>query len=193
MADQLFLSYELRGFTAQNMVRHLEKVLRLFPYSRLSERGALLRIQAISTTEPPLFEQRFEDPPGQIDEILNAVKEYAAPDCAAFLEVAWDIWTYDGEWKLTPSVVVLACFGPRFESDSSDNLRIEFGMDTPFLPQSDLPNSLFMARSNVRSLLHLVHEIDRTFVINQRRLWTETGQNFAETLQAALVEAGASE
>jgi hypothetical protein len=45
----------------------------------------------------------------------------------------------------------------------------------------------------VRSLLHLVHEIDRTFVINQRRLWTETGQNFAETLQAALAEAGASE
>jgi hypothetical protein len=193
MADQLFLSYELRGFTAQNMVRHFEKVLRMFPYSRLSQRGALLRVQAISTVEPPLFEQRFEDPGAQIGDILNALKEYTAPDCAAFLEVAWDLWSYDGEWKLTPSVVTLACFGPQFESDSTDNIRVEFGMDTPFLPQPDLPNSLFMARSNVRSLLHLVHELDRTFVTSQRRLWTETGQNFAATLQAALAEAGASD
>ena len=33
MADRLFLSYTLRGFTGMNMLRHFEKMLRVFPFS----------------------------------------------------------------------------------------------------------------------------------------------------------------
>jgi hypothetical protein len=67
-------------------------------------------------------------------------------------------------------------------------LRIDFGIDTHFLPQVDLPKHLFMARSNVRSLLHLVHELDRTLVAESRRLWTESGENFSDKLREALDE-----
>jgi hypothetical protein len=38
MADQLYLSYKLRNFSAQNMLRHYEKLLRIFPFSRLAGR-----------------------------------------------------------------------------------------------------------------------------------------------------------
>jgi hypothetical protein len=185
MADQLYLSYALRGFTAQNMIRHYETLLRAFPYSRLNRGGAQLRVNAISLSEPPLIEKGFEDPAVDVDGILTATREFLAADCAAFLDTSWDLWQYTGEWKVQPSRVTLACFGPEFESEG-DNLRIEFGIDTHFLPQPELPNHLFMARSNVRSLLHLVHELDQRLTTGSRRLWTDSRENFAERLQAAL-------
>lgn len=187
MADQLYLSYQVHGFTAQNMVRHFEKLLRLFPYSRLHRAGATLRVHAISTTEPPLVEELFEQVPEGLDRVIAAVREFTAPDCGAFLDTAWDVWQFDaGDWSLAPSRVTLACFGPGFENEPEENLRVDFGIDTHFLPQPGLPEYLFMARSNVRSLLHLVHELDRAFPSNVRRLWTESGENFAARLQAAL-------
>lgn len=189
MADQLYLSYRVRGYSAQTMVRNFEKLLRLFPYSRLGGSGAVLRVNAVSSTEPPLVERTFEDPASQIDEIIKDVREYAAPDCGVVLDVQWDLWQFEEEWKLRPARASLACFGPGYESEAEDHLRIDFGIDTHFLPQPDLPNYLFMARSNVRSLLHLVHELDRTYVAESRRLWTESGENFAERLQMALAGA----
>jgi hypothetical protein len=185
MADQLFLSYCLRGFAPQNMVRHYEKLLRVFPYSRLSRGTAVLRVHAVSAIEPPLFEQAFDEPP-DIEAILAAIREYAAPDCGMFLDAHWDLWQYENDWKLAPSPVSLCCFAPGFESGTEDHLRVEFGIDTHFLPQPDLPKHLFMARSNVRSLLHLVHELDRSFSVESRRLWTESGENFADKLRESL-------
>jgi hypothetical protein len=185
MADQLYLSYRLRGFTPQNMVRHYEKLLRLFPYSRLARGASVLRINAVSAVEPPLFERPLE-PPVDVDSVMESVREYTAPDCGVFLDTRWDLWQYENDWALAPAPVTLACFGPEFDSGTEDDLRIEFGIDTHFLPQHDLPNNLFMARSNVRSLLHLVHELDRTYTADSRKLWTESGENFSERLRAAL-------
>ena len=75
-----------------------------------------------------------------------------------------------------------------FEDAEEEHLRVDFGPDVTFLPDPDLPNGLFMAQSNIRSLLHFVHEADTAVVAESRRLWTETGENFAERLQAALEE-----
>ena len=52
--------------------------------------------------------------------------------------------------------------------------------------KTDLPNYGFMAQSNIRSLLHLVHELDAAFPSAVRTLWTESGENFAQRLQEAL-------
>jgi hypothetical protein len=172
------------------MLRHYEKLLRLFPYSRLSQGASTLRIHAISPLEPPLFERSFDDPPPP-DAILAAVNEFMAADCGLYLETHWDLWQFETDWQLLPSRVTLAGFAPGFESDNEDHVRVDFGLDTHFLPQPELPNHLFMARSNVRSLLHLVHELDRSFAAAERRLWTESGENFAQHLQAALEQSGA--
>jgi len=77
---------------------------------------------------------------------------------------------------------VLCCFGPAFDNEEGDHLRIEFGVDSRFLPQPGIEGSLRMVQSNVRSLLHLVGEIDGNLDLERRQLWSESGVNFSEVL-----------
>ena len=188
MADQLFLSYRFNGYTAQTALRHYEKLLELFPWSRLGHGVTNLRVHAVSPLEPPLFETSFDDPP-EMPKLHSAIREFACPDCGIYTDAWWDLWQFETQWRVSPSRVTLGGFAPGFESGSDDHMRIDFGIDELFLPQPGLPDSLFMARSNVRSLLHLVHELDKSFNVLERRLWTESGENFAGRLQAALEEA----
>jgi hypothetical protein len=188
VADQLFLSYRFNGYTAQTALRQYEKLLELFPWSRLSSGVTNLRIHAVSPQEPPLFETSFEDPPDK-QKLLSAVREFACADGGIYTDTWWDLWQFDRQWQVRPSRVTLAGFAPGFQSGADDHMRIDFGLDETFLPQPELPDNLFMARSNVRSLLHLVHELDESFSVLERRLWTESGENFAERLQVALEEA----
>jgi hypothetical protein len=189
VADLLYLSYKLRGFSNMNMLRHWERLLRVFPFSKLAKSSNLFRVQAVSFNEPALYETSFADPL-DLDAVLEVAREFMGSDCAAQLEGKWDIWQFvDKEWKLTPTRVVFTCFAREFEgAEEDEHLRVEFGPDAQFIPDPDLPNSLFMAQSNIRSLLHFVHEADSALSAESRRLWTETGENFAERLQAALEE-----
>jgi hypothetical protein len=187
VADQLCLSYKLHNPMAQQVVRGYEKLLRGFPYSKLTKATTTLRILAVRLGEPPLYEETWEAP-FDPEMALGAVREFAAADVAMELEAWWELWQYEkDEWTLAPARVNLLAFCPEYEADRDDDIRIEFGIDSHFLPQPDLPNFLFMARSNIRSLLHLVHELDGVFPSAVRSLWTESGANFAERLQQALV------
>jgi hypothetical protein len=185
MADQLFLSYRLLGFTENNMLRHYEKVLRQFPFSRLSAAGSILHVHAVALEEPPLLELPLLDPI-DLDRAIASAKEFTAGDCAVQLETKWDLWQYEKDWELTPTRVTLSCFGPRFEGEDNDHVRIDLGLDSSFIPQPDLPNNVFMAQSNIRSLLHLVSELDRNLNVESKRLWSDSGENFADRLQWAL-------
>ena len=100
MADQLYLSYWLRGFTANNMLRHFERMLRLFPFSPQQQGQSLLQVQPIDFGEPPLIEQALE-PPVEIAAVLAMAREFQAADSAYKLETWWDLWHYDedhAEW-----------------------------------------------------------------------------------------------
>jgi hypothetical protein len=46
--------------------------------------------------------------------------------------------------------------------------------------------ALRIGQSNIRSLLHLVEEIDRVMKPERRTLWSESGANFADVLRGAL-------
>lgn len=189
MADKLYLSYRVRGFTESNMLRHWERMLKLFPYSRLAEGGASLTIRPVSDAEPAVLERPFAYP---LDPavVLSAAREFDTSDAAVDLGAHWDLWQYAGDdWKLSPSRVTLSCFGPRFESERDAQLQIDLGLDAHFLPQPELPNHLFMARSNIRSLLHLVRELDGALHVEHRRLVAESGENFAARIESALEEA----
>jgi hypothetical protein len=82
VADQLYLSYKLRGFSNMNMLRHWERLLRKFPYSRLSQTASTFRVQAVAFSEPALFERSMPDP-FDLDAVLELAKEFTASDCAA--------------------------------------------------------------------------------------------------------------
>jgi hypothetical protein len=187
VADQLYLSYKLRGYSDMNMLRHWERLLRVFPFSKLSHTPNTLRVQAVSLREPVLLEQDFGNPI-DLDAVVTAAREFMASDCAVQLEAKWDIWQYVGDWKLTPTRIVLASFGEQFEDKEDEHLRVDFGPDAMFLPDPELPGAGKMAESNLKSLLSFVHEADEILAVESRRLWTESGDNFAERLQAVVRE-----
>ena len=179
MADRLYLSCWIRGFNESNMLRHFEKLLGLFPFSRLEQRGLALRVYAIERVEPPQMEREFQTP-AEPREIASAAREFAHADSSIEVDGSWDLWQFDEDWKLAPAAVTLLCLGPSFENESDDHLRIEFGPDSRFLAVPEIEGSLRMGQSNLRSLLHLVSEIEKSLPLENRKLWSESGANFAE-------------
>lgn len=185
MPDRLYLSCWVRGFNGANMLRHFEKLLSVFPFSKLGKRGPELRVYAIEHAEPPLIEREF--PPGvEPSALIFAAREFMQDDCACEAAAAWDLWQFESDWKLAPASVILSCFGPAFENEERDHLRIEFGLDAHFVPDPSLDGSPRMVESNLKSLLHLVHETERVLDLERRRLWSESGANPAERIAEVL-------
>jgi hypothetical protein len=160
-------------------------MLERFPFSILAKRGPVLRVYAIAHSEPPLIERGFL-PGAEPADILEAAREFMQADCACEIETFWDLWQYDDDWKLLPAPVTLACFGPAFENELGDHLRIEFGLDALFLPMPHIEGGLRMGQSNVKSLLHLVGDLERALDLDRRQVWSESGANFAEVLKQAI-------
>jgi hypothetical protein len=211
MADQLFLSYWLRNYSDATMLRNYEKLLRLFPFSRLARQASTFRIMAVDPNEPVVAEVPYP-PPVPLDAVLAIAKDFQNPDACYRLETWWDLWQIDpdepgADWKVAPARAALCCFGPEFDQSPSAGrptrrtsviaspgedlglgcaLEIEFGIDAHFLPQPDAPESTRMIESNIKSLLKLVHDLDDALPVDTRRLWSESGENFAEKLQQAL-------
>ena len=185
MADQLYLSYILRKYSEENMLRHYEKLLGLFPFSRLAKNPSTFKVIPVNYTEPAVLEVPMVAPVS-IDEVIKAAKDFENADSCYRLETWWDLWQFDTDWTLTPSRAALVCFGPEFEREEDAHLEIEFGIDAHFLPQPDIPGSLVTIQSNIKSLLKLVHDLDDALPVETRRLWSESGENFSEKLQQKL-------
>ena len=185
MPDRLYFSCRIRGFDEAKALRQFDKMLTAFPYSKLARRGPVLRIYAIDHAEPPLMEREF--PVGaDVSALQSDVREFMRADCAAEVDTFWDLWTFDEDWKLRPVRVTLICFGPEFEHDQDDHLRIEFGPDARFLPVPGLEGSLRMGQSNLKSLIKLTSDLGRSLDVESRQVWSESGANFAEVLKQAV-------
>jgi hypothetical protein len=185
MADQLYLSFWLRNHTEMTMLRNYEKLLKLFPFSRLARHPSTFKVLAIDYSEAPVLEIPFPQPVA-IEGVLAAAKDFQNADSCYWLDTWWDLWQFDKDWELAPSRASLCCFGPQFERENGEHLAIEFGIDAHFLPQPELPNSLRMIQSNIQSLLKLVHDLDDALPVETRRLWSESGDNFSDKLHQAL-------
>jgi len=185
MAEQLYLSYWLRDFSGQTMLREFGRLLASFPFSTMAPCARVLRVYALRFAEPALAEH-IVALEAEVSEIVDAARGYRNSDLCYLLEAHWDLWQYDSGWRLKPSPVTLACFGPDFDNDLGDHLRVEPGLDTHFLPREDLPEGAAKVQSNIRGLLRLAHELDQALPVEKRRLWSESGESFAERLQAAL-------
>ncbi|HMF75926.1 MAG TPA: hypothetical protein VK604_09725 [Bryobacteraceae bacterium] len=192
MTDQLSLSIWLERNSRANRMRHFEKLLRLFPFSQREQGQSTISIQAVDSTEPPLLERPVNGPV-DASEVLEIFSEYKGEDVAYWLESWWDLWQFQGgDWILAPARVGLASFGPEFDNGTEramldqEDLRIDFGVDTHYLPQTELGGGARLTESNIKSLLRLVHELDATLPVLKRTLETESGENFAGRLQHVL-------
>jgi hypothetical protein len=182
MSDRLYLSCRVQGFNDSNMLRHFGKMLAQFPYSKLAQRGSVLRVYALEHVEPPVVEREFAAG-ADASALVAIAREFARADCCVEVDAAWDLWQFDGDWKLRPAAVTLSCFGPEFEQERDDHLRIDFGLDSRFLPNPGIEGWARMGQSNLRSLVHLVGEIEKALPLERRQLWSESGVNFAELLR----------
>ncbi len=195
MTDQLFLSIWLDRHARANRLLQFEKLLTIFPFSQREQPQSVISIHAIDTTEPPLLERPVNGPV-DIGEIMTALRDYQGDDVAYRVESWWDIWQFETDWKLRPGRVALACFGPQFdngtevEAEQQEDLRIDFGVDSHYLPRADAGGGARLIESNIKSMLRLVHEAEHRLGVKSRRLETESGENFAERLQQMLTTAG---
>lgn len=189
MTDQLFLSLWLHRHKRPSRLKHFEQLLRLFPFSQREQPQSTISIHAVDSTQPPLLEQPVNGPLDP-SEIMPVLQNYQGEDVAYRVESWWDLWQFEiGEGKLSPTRIALSCFGPEFDEGASagqEDLRIDFGVDSNFLPSAGLPGSATLIESNIKSLLRLVHEVESVLPVARRKLETESGENFAERLEGVL-------
>jgi hypothetical protein len=189
MSDRLTLSCWLRGFGAVSALHHWEKLLRLFPYSRLSKQPTICRIHAVAASEPCLVEQEYP-PPFDPQPAVRLASEFQHTDCAYEVETFWDLMLPEDNWSLRPAPISLWCFAPDYENPTTDHVRIEFGLETQFLPLPDDDRSLRASEANLKSLTHLVRDVASALPVERQHLWSESGINFAEKLEAAVSRGG---
>ncbi len=191
VTDQLSLAIWLDRHSRANRLAHFEKLLHLFPFSQREQPPTVISIHAIDATEPPLLERPVNGPVDAA-ELMPMLQDYRGEDVAYRIESWWDLWQFDDEWKLAPARVALLCFGPEFNNGTErpaleqEDLRIDFGVDSHYLPRPDVPGSARLTESNIKSLLRLVHELELSLPVEKRRLETESGENFADRLQEVL-------
>jgi hypothetical protein len=132
--------------------------------------------------------------PFDVNEVIDVLASHTGDDIAYSLDSWWDLWQHEsGDWKLAPARVLISCFGPDFDNGTErppgeqEDLRIDFGLDSRYLPRPDLPGSARMTESNIKSMLRLVHELDSALPVATRKLETESGENFADRLQQTLI------
>jgi len=167
------------------MLRHLGKLMETFPFSKLARQGPTVRVYALNYSEPPVLERPF-DPGAEILDMIAAARDFAQPDCCVEIDAAWDLWQHQEDWQVRPSPVTISCFGSGFENESDDDLRVDFGLDSKFLPSPEIEGSLKIQQSNLRSLLYLGSQIEKALPLKRRQLWSESGANFAEVLEETL-------
>lgn len=184
--DRLYFSSWLRDNRTEPVLHQFQKMVERFPISKLARRGPVLRVYAIRRAEPPLLEREFP-PDTEIGAIVDAAREFMQPDSACEIDTYWDLWVYESnDWKLGPAPATLICYGPEFEHDEDDHLRIEFGPDARFLPMPGVEGGLRMGQFNLKSLLYLVGDLERGLDLEKRRVWSESGANFADVLRQAV-------
>ncbi|HUQ91149.1 MAG TPA: hypothetical protein VM120_05665 [Bryobacteraceae bacterium] len=185
MSDRLTLSCWLRNFHPLTVLANWEKLLLLFPYSKLAQGPATLRIQAVAITEPELLEQAFPAP-FDPEPAIAVSREFQYEDGAYQLDCSWDLLVWDEEWRMAPVKVSLWCFAPQFENETSDHVRIELGPEDTFLPRPGDDASIRAAHANLRSLTRLIQDIADKLPVERQHLSSESGVNFAEKLERAV-------
>jgi len=200
MADQLYLSLWYPNFKLIALPSALEKVMAQF-----AAVGGLPRVKAasvypISWNESPVYQQvyREEDAEAAVPKhAIAAAIEMLHEDYAYEFELTWPLWIpeagdgLDPVWKQEPSVVRITGLGPEFDEgayEQNGQIRVDFGMDTPFLHEDiDLDSEAAThVKQNVQLLVDFTNAVQKHCGISTRLLWSESGESLAEKLIARL-------
>ena len=213
MADRLFLSLWYPNFRTAALGPAVLGVLRQFALiGAVPGEAPLIRAAAVypvSWSESPVYMRIYDMAEGDPGETAAAQPARAVPeameqlheDFAYEFEVDWELWQADSSsaskaeadplWRKSPSRVQIVAFGPEFDEGAYEidgQVRISFGLDTPFLQEevSLHGEAATRVQENIAVLVALVHSIEKNCGISSRLLWSESGESLAEKLLARL-------
>lgn len=193
MAEPLYLSLWIQDFRQENMLEHFSAILGGFPFSVFYSGIQSLTIRAVSDAEPDIVDEGFEDPV-PLEEVIRRCNEFLHDDSAYELTAYWDLWqNFDGEWLLRPRQVHLSCFGPHYDNDLGDHIRLALGYDIEFLPSLSDPRGITTSASNLRSVVRLAETLGDASGVTKRLLWSPSDDNFLSTLEQTIFELDAGE
>jgi hypothetical protein len=181
--DPLFFSAWIRGYSPLALPVYFKKALQVFPVSKFKP-GGVLRVFALSFQEPPVLEEIYGTIPDW-QEVVSRAQEFLHEDCSFQFECSWDLWHWQGEWKLQAAPALISCFGPEFESGLGEHLNLHFPDESLFLP-NPASDQLRPVQSNLRSLVRLAAEVEENLPMSRRTLWSETHDNFADYVKDLL-------
>jgi hypothetical protein len=187
MADLIYLSLWWKQHQAMGFHWQMARLVRSFPFSPQIEQ-CYLRVSAVDSSEPALFEHTYAVP-GQREEMLAAMERWTSPDVCFEIEGYWDLWQREEEgWRLLPSRVNLFFHGPLYETDLSDSVRVELGLDLHFVPEVVEAGTARYYQSNIRSVLQLGMDWEQQTPVRERRLWSELGDPLEARLRRLVGE-----
>jgi hypothetical protein len=118
---------------------------------------------------------------------VNDAQQFHHADTAIQIEANWDLWRWERDWSLAPSRMGIELFGREFDSDQGEDLRIDAGEETLFLPPASEPTGTIRpVESNIRSLIHLNQDLERALPVDRRLLWSESGESFGDRFEQLL-------
>jgi len=215
MADQLYLSLWFPAFRFENLPAATISVLRQFARISGLPRVAAAAAYPVSFTEPPVYQRVYvldkraeEGADTSASIIENAVAdamELLHEDTAYEFEMKWQLWAYeaavaglDATWKRAPSTVKFLAFGPEFDDatfEQNGHMRVDFGLDTPWIFDEEdgawdedeaRADAAKYIKENIEMLLAFTLSVEKNCNVQNRLLWTESGEPLAEKLVARL-------
>jgi hypothetical protein len=193
MADPLFLSLWFPNLQLDDALPRALAVMRQFPFSPALPGVSYISVQPVSWSEASVLEQRYNPgiPPEQA--VLVAA-DLLHEDYAYVFEGSWDLWfaSDDGQESVQrPVRVKFIVHGPEFDEgvyEQEGHIKIEFGLDSPFLQEEVEMNSEAESRvkSNVKKLVDFTNSLEKSAGANARLLWSESEENIAQKLISRL-------
>ncbi len=206
MADQLYLSLWFRNFRLGDLPASMVRVLHQ-ARSEGDATGLGTATKVIAASSYPLdwneaaaYQRAYfpEETEASMPEAAVAeAMEILHDDYAYEFETTWPLWTaesvggLDPIWREEEHVLRIIGFGPQFDDGAyqqNGHVRVDLGTDTPFL-EEEAPLDLESAeklKENVQRLVDFVTRIEKNCGIENRLLWSESGENLAKKLIARL-------
>jgi len=201
MADRVYFSLWLDGFSVASMLPAWAKALAEFPVSSLAPGIRQLAVYPFRWGETPVLEQSFQEGAG-VGQAVVLAAEFLHQDYAYEVELNWDVWAPRqpgllDQWEKVAQTVAVASLGLQFEDDDTadhPHLLLDLGLDSLFLPDDADPEALAEAlegvagtcfRENIAQLLAYVQKLEINLPVTRRLLWSTSGEDLGERIHAA--------
>jgi hypothetical protein len=201
MSDALYLSlWYYPDLRLAALAAKLTAILGVFAAHGGDQTVYSATVWPVSWSETPVLQrvygrgERGAEPKQAVEDALELLHD----DYAYEFQIGWALWELeaataglDPRWTRSSRLVRVTGFGPLFDEcayEQEGHIRIDFGNDAAFLEEeADLDAvGARHVEENVRQLVGLANDIEKSSGATTRHLWSELGESLAQRLAARL-------